>query len=206
MAALRWSCSSASERRTTSAADGTLLTYAYRGHDAVVTPFRQSDHALSRSRGLEAIAPERRRALLQRHSFPREAAARSPTEAVARRVTRASRGSACGSSGRCSRPPRTGRQLSAWQRTRRPRSAGNGVSSPSGSSGVGGQMPNGIVVRRALCRGGGGERGWMLGAEPRQNRRESSGGVWQRVQCVDERRDGTDRRPDWGASDEACII
>ena len=47
---------------------------------------------------------------------PRKAAVRCVTEAVVRRVTAASRGSACGSSGRCSRPPSAGRQLSPWQR------------------------------------------------------------------------------------------
>jgi hypothetical protein len=42
---------------------------------------------------------------------PREAAVRCPTEAVARPVTSASRGPACGSSGRCSRPPHASRRV-----------------------------------------------------------------------------------------------
>jgi hypothetical protein len=43
--------------------------------------------------------------------FPREAAVRRPTEAVARPVTSASHGPARGSPGRCSRPPRAARRV-----------------------------------------------------------------------------------------------
>ena len=46
---------------------------------------------------------------LLRHSFPRKPAVRWPMEAVVRQVMSASRGSACGSSGGCSRPPRAGK-------------------------------------------------------------------------------------------------
>jgi len=47
-----------------------------------------------------------------------EPAARRPTKAAARRLRSPSRGSACASSGLCSRPPRVARQLNAWHSTR----------------------------------------------------------------------------------------
>jgi hypothetical protein len=47
-----------------------------------------------------------------------EPAARCPTKAAARRLTSASRRSACASSGRCSRAPCAARQLSAWRSAR----------------------------------------------------------------------------------------
>jgi hypothetical protein len=47
--------------------------------------------------------------------FRGKAVAQCPTKAAARRLTSASRGSTCASSGLCCRPPRAARQLSAWQ-------------------------------------------------------------------------------------------
>ena len=46
---------------------------------------------------------------------PHPETARCPTKAAARRLTLASRRSACASSGRCSRPPGAAGQLSAWR-------------------------------------------------------------------------------------------
>ena len=68
----------------------------------------------SRARGANAIPCRRLRARDRKRGEP---AARCPTKAAARRLRSPSRGSACASSGLCTRPPRTARQLSAWQRT-----------------------------------------------------------------------------------------
>jgi hypothetical protein len=61
---------------------------------------------------MEAIVPGQGRVGVVRPLVsPREAAVRCPTEAVARPVTSSSRRAACGSSGRCSRPPHAARRV-----------------------------------------------------------------------------------------------
>ena len=57
---------------------------------------------------------DRPNASAQRHSYRGKPAARRPTKAAAWSPTSASRGSACATTRRCSRPPRAARQLSAW--------------------------------------------------------------------------------------------